>query len=85
MKCDNAHCNMLPCSWCMATTKKETYCFYSGLLRGKIRVLISAKREALPSLAIVLKAWEKCFKATRTEIGCSLAPYNAEIFDSNFN
>ena len=33
----------------------------------------------------MVKAWEKCFKATRTEIGCSLAPYNAEIFDSNFN
>ena len=66
--------------------KKKLIAFmYSGLLRGKIRVLISAKREALPSLAIVLKAWEKCFKATRTEIGCPLAPYNAEIFDSNFN
>ena len=34
-KCDNAHCNMLPCSWCMATTKKETYCFLAVYLEAK--------------------------------------------------
>ena len=47
-------------------------------------MLVSAKCEAPPGLATSLKVAVKCLKAVRTEIGCSLALLNGEIFDFDF-
>ena len=47
-------------------------------------MLVSAKLEVPPGLVTFLKAALKCLKAMRTEIGCSLALLNGEIFDFDF-
>ena len=64
---------------------KQRNLLLSNLLSGKIKVFVSDISEAPLGLATFWKAAAKGLKARRTKIGCSLAPYDGEIFDYSFN